>query len=377
MSEAPIRVVHVITGLELGGAETALVRLLGRLDRAAFDCSVISLIRPGPLGAAVQSLGIPLASLDMRRGLPGPTALPRLVRRLRRARPEVVHAWMYHAGVLATLAAPLAGVPRLAWNIRNSASVVMGNRRIAPVLRACRALSRRPDVIVTNAREARDSHVAAGFDGTRWTVIPNGVDPELFAPNAEARAAVRAELGVCDATPVIGLFARLDPLKGHEHFASAAGLLARERPEVVFLLAGEGTQPGGPIEALRAAAGGADLRLLGARADVPRLMAACDVVTLTSVSEAFPNVLIEAMACGVPCVATDVGDAREIVGEGGTIVPPAAPAALAREWLSLLECSPAERRAMGAAGRARVLRHYALDAVAARYAELYTCLAAR
>jgi glycosyltransferase involved in cell wall biosynthesis len=206
------------------------------------------------------------------------------------------------------------------------------------------------------------------------TVIPNGVDLEAFRPNPKARAAVRAEFGLPPETPLILMPARFHPQKDHRNFLAAAGRLLSRRPKVVFLLCGDGMDAGnaelrGWIEA---AGVGEQVRLLGRRGDVARLSAGADLVTLSSAfGEAFPMVLLEAMACGTPCVATDVGDTACLLGETGIVVPPRNPAALADAWSTVLALPEESRRDWGHKARRRVEEQFDLSAIAERYAQLY------
>jgi glycosyltransferase involved in cell wall biosynthesis len=239
---------------------------------------------------------------------------------------------------------------------------------------ACAWLSRRlPARIVCCSNHARDRYAAHGFEPGKMTVIPNGFDTDVFRPDPPARWAIRRELSIDPAAPVIGLVARYDPLKDHETFLRAAALLAARQPEVRFLLCGDRVDRGNTALSNRVDELGLAPRchLLGPKRDVARIYAALDVATSSSISEAFPLVLGEAMACGVPCVATDVGDSALIVGPAGRIVPPRNPDALAAAWAELLDLGAAARAGLGAAGRARVRELFDLDSVTRRYEALY------
>jgi len=363
-----------MTGLGVGGAETALLRLLSRMDRERFESSVVSLVPPGPMADRIEELGIGVSSLGMPAGRATLSGLLRCISLLRAARPDVLQTWMYHADLLGAVAGPVARVPRLIWNIRGSTNQhTQRARALRLVVRGGAALSRVPDVIVANSHAGRSTHIGAGYRREGWQVIPNGIDTEEFRPDAGSRAAVRRELCIPEHASVIGLVARFDPLKAHESFLRAAARLSERWPDAHFVLVGEGVTPANP--AIAAVIGELDLaprvRLLGRRADVARLTRAFDIATSCSLSEGFPNVLIEAMASGVPCVATDVGDSARIVGETGIIVPPADPPALAAGWDTLLGSGASHRARRGLAARERAVEHYGLDAVSATYESLY------
>ena len=372
----------VITGLSGGGAEMMLLKVLERLDRRRFSPHVISLTSRGEIGARIEKLGVPVECLGMRSGHFSPTKFLRLVGRLRKLHPDAVHTWMYHADLLGGLAARLAGIRAVGWAIRHSNfSSSHSKRSTLWVMKACAVLSRRiPRRILCCSQIGNDVHVSAGYDEEKMVVIPNGFDLARFRPDADARVSVRAELGLSEDTPLVGLIARFDPQKDHAGFFEAAARTYRSRPDAHFLLAGTGAA--GNNTALRRAIQQAGVvgntHLLGRREDIPRLMAALDVlVSSSSFGEGFPNVLGEAMACGVPCVVTDVGDSAEIVGETGRVVAPGDMAALAQDIVEVLGLSDKERRALGARARERVQARYRIGSVVRQYEEFYEHLIER
>ena len=368
-----IRVLHLISSLAVGGAETMLCNVVLASEGAALRHMVVAMVPGGGLEDRLRAGGIPVETLGMRRGRPSPSGVWRFVRLLRRTRPHIVQTWMYHADLLGLLARPIAGA-RVAWNIRSGRD--SGIR--SWIGRRGAALSRWPDAVVVNSEAGRRLHTEYGYRPRHWRRIGNGFDLDVFRPSPADRAAVRRELGLAADTPLVGLIARWDPLKGHRTFLAAAARLAVRMPDVRFLLAGDGISVGNRALAdLIAPDLARRLVLLGRRADIPRLTAALDVASCTSDDEAFPNVVGEAMACAVPCVVTDVGDAAAIVSDPDLVVPPGQPDALADRWARLLAMTPAGRRAIGERGRARVERHYSLPAIADQYRALYTELAGR
>jgi len=358
----PVRVLHVITGLGVGGAEGQLAALLLAGGRFAEGAAVAALGAGGAWAPRLRAAGVPVAELGMARDRGRAAGVRRLADMLRLARPAVVQGWMYHANLAALAALALAGRrrgTRLLWGLRCSAmDAACYPPALARVVRAGALLSRLPDAVVANADEGRRAHLALGYRPRRFAVVPNGVDAARFRPDPAARAAVRAELGLGDGAPLLAHVARVDPMKDHATFLAALDRL----PGVTALAAGAGT------EGLPARPG---LLRLGVRDDVPRLLAAADVaVSSSAFGEGFANAVAEAMAAGVPPVATDVGDARAIVGDAGAIVPPRDPAALAGAVARLLALAPSARLALGAAARARVARDFSLAASAAAYVAL-------
>lgn len=378
---APRRLVHVITGLELGGAEVMLCELLRAIDPDRFRSAVVSLSAPGPLEPRIRALGVPVESLGLAAGRPSPAGFLRLARRVRALRPDLVQTWMYHADLLGGLAARLATRAPVVWSLHNSNLDRRSTRfSTRATVWACARLSHRvPARILSCSEVSARLHRGLGYAAGRMLVIPNGFDMDTYRPDPGHYAAVRTELGLPPDALLVGLAARWHPQKDHPNFIAAAARVARERPGVWFVLAGTGiTASNTELAALVAASGAADrFRLLGARSDMPRLNAALDLaVTASAYGEAFPLVIGEAMACGVPGVVTDVGDSALLVGDAGRVVPPRDPTALAAAIAGLLALSARSRQALGAAARARIAANYALPVIAGRYQSLYDSLLA-
>ncbi len=375
-----LRILHLITDLDTGGAEVSLYRLLSGMDRSRFENQVVSLIPPGPLGGKVAALGIPVRSLGLRPGHATPAALFRLAGWLRRDRPDILQTWLYHADLLGLLAARLARVPVVAWNLRNAELDMTRYRRLSGlVLRTCALLSGAVQVVVSNSQAGRDFHARIGYHPPRWEVIPNGIDTHLFQPDPQARLIVRGELALAPEALLVGQVARFDPMKNQAGFLQAAGALTRRGVRAHFVMAGEGVTP--QNEALTALVEREGLAgrvsLLGRLEQPQRLEAALDVLSTASLAEGFPNVVAEAMACGVPCAVTAAGDSAFLVGETGRVVPPGDPDALASAWQDLLDAGPEARRRLGEAARRRIAEHFSLERTVAAYQELYTLLADR
>ena len=374
-----MRVAHLITGLEVGGAEMMLWKLLSTLDRGAFEPLVISLVTPGPMGARIAELGIRVESLHLPRGLPNPAAIGRLARLLRGFRPDLLQTWMYHANLLGALAAPLARRPALVWNIRQSdLDPRFTSRSTRLVARLGGALSNlAPDRIVCCSQRAREVHCALGYRDDLMTVIPNGFDLDRFRPDPRAGAELRAALRVPVGAPLLGLVARLDPQKDVQTFIAAARRVQAELPDCRFLLCGLGMDPGNRalVDEIADAGLAQSVTLLGPRTDTPRVFAALDLLVSSSAyGEGFPNVIGEAMACGVPCAVTDVGDSAAIVADTGVAVPPRDPQALAGAIVRLLREGPERLARRGEAARGRIADHFSLSRIADRYGSLYRSL---
>ena len=375
-----VRIVHVITGLGTGGAEIMLYRLLSVWDRGRDQIEVISLTDRGIIADRIEKLGVPVRELGMPRGRPSLAGLLRLGSWLRQRSPHLVHCWMYHANLVGGLAAKLSGGKTVIWTIQNSTLDPKGSRRMTIwTVKAGAWASSLARKIVCCSAVARDVHIEIGFRSDRMTVIPNGCDVQDFKPDAAARVALRKELGLPTDTVLSGLVARFDPQKDHRTFVEAAGRVAAKHGDVHFVLSGDGAdrtnaQLSAWIESSRVRD---RFHLLGRRDDMPRITAALDIATCASAyGEASPLVLAEAMSCGVPCVVTDVGDSRLIVGDTGRTVPPKQPEKFAEALDSMLKLGVDARSQLGANARQRIQEKFDLPAIRDRYAALYREVAA-
>jgi glycosyltransferase involved in cell wall biosynthesis len=365
-----MKVCHVITGLDVGGAELALCGMLEALSEP--DNTVVALRGESALSARVASAA-PLSHLAMNPGRATPRDVVRLRNVLRRDRPDVIHAWMYHANLAASLAMTGLRTPVI-WDIHHSLSdLASEKRKTRAVIRANAWLSRLPTRIRYVSALAAKQHARFGFSARRALVIPNGYDTDMLRPDSDARARIRRELRTDPGALVIGMVARMHPTKDHANFLEAAARFLPGHPGTVFVLVGEGVSDGNPtlLAAIERLGLRPHMRLCGKRADIPAVNAAFDIATLSSRGEAFPNAVAEAMACGTPCVATDAGDAALIIGETGVVVPPRDAAALSRGWARLADLSPSERAALGLRARERIVECFARKAIAHRFVDLY------
>lgn len=352
-----------------------LYRLISQLSKRAFDCELVSLKDGGRLAERISACDVPIRSFGTDRPLAALAALPRLATWIRHRAPQLVQTWMYRADLVGGLAARLAGTP-VVWGIRQSNLDPQASRRMTIwIARACARLSRWVPVrIVCCSEAARQVHVALGYSAEKMVVIPNGFDLDGFRPSEAARLEVRGELEISPTTPLVGLVGRFDPQKDHEGFLRAAAALTASRADVHYLLCGDGITRENPLLArwIDAAGLGDRCHLLGPRDDMARLNAALDVACSSSAfGEGFSNVVGEAMACGVPCAVTDVGDSARIVGDTGRVVPPRNPSALAAAMQELIDLETEGRRCLGLAARKRIEERFSLSSVVETYEALY------
>ncbi len=369
------KIFHVITELETGGAERMLVKLISASDPKKVSHSVVSMTGEDSLGKCIKEAGVPLFTLGMKRGRPSLRALIRFIRILRKEKPDILQTWLYHADLFGLIAGKLAGVRRIIWNIRCSDMHMTHYSRLSswlvPVLAR---LSPLPGMIIVNSEAGREQHILLGYSPKSWRVICNGFDLDEFQPDEGAKSRLCDELGVSPDSVLAGMIARYDPMKGHAGFLQAADLVGQKYPKVHFVLAGKGmtlenVELKRIIDRLNLEG---RVHLLGERGDIPEIMPGFDFLCLSSVfGEGFSNVLGEGMACGVPCVATDVGDSKHIVGETGRVVSPGGSEALAEAMGEIVAMGAGGRRRLGEAARRRVCDLFNLPDVVAEYERIY------
>jgi glycosyltransferase involved in cell wall biosynthesis len=371
-----MRICHVITGIQTGGAETALCRLLESTVDQGVDHSVFVLGNEGALSPRVRSTGARLFCLGMTSYQDALPALMALRRQIRGVAPDVLQGWMYHANLASTAISVMGRLP-VVWGVRHSLHDLSADKPATrAVIRLGAHLSWSPRAIVYNSAIGAAQHEAIGYVRSKSVVIHNGFDTSDFRPDDARRARIRHELDLSEFDIAIGLVARVHPVKDHRSFLRAAAIVARTVPKAIFVLVGEGAcAENHDLCALVASLQLQDkIRLCGRRSDVAAVNAALDIACSSSSAEAFPNAIAEAMACAVPCVATDVGDVKEIIGQTGVPVPPRDPVALAEGIRRLAALGREERRKLGQLARHRIVERYSLKSMARKHVELYRSL---
>lgn len=369
------RVTHVITGLATGGAEMMLLKLVQNPE-GTFEHTVVSLGGLGTLGPLMQRAGATVVPLNLKPGRIPVRGVRNALRQVRLSDPDVIQGWMYHGNLAATFAQPFARrKAALSWSIRCSLNDRSEDKWLTrSVVKAGARLSNRPAAIIYNAARSRTQHAAIGYADRNAVVIPNGFDTSRFRPDYRLRTATRQKWGVANESVVIGLLARVHPMKDHATFLQAAADVARRHSHATFVVAGKGApalrnKMLGLVEAV-----GTNILLLPEENDTPAFMNGLDLFVLSSAwGEGFPNVLGEAMACGVPCIATDVGDSAAIIADTGLIVPPQAPERLTQAIGALLVSET--RQTLGEHARAHIEAKYTIQSIARRYEEVWNRLA--
>ena len=354
---------HVISGLETGGAETSLVQVACELQRRGHSQYVVSLRSEGAYADELRRSGVELNALNVAGLLQVPAGLHSLSRLIRRHQPTAIQGWMYHGNLMAAVAHRFTAgrsIRRLLWNLRASN---MDAARYGRLVRYSAALSGWPDIVIANSRAGEAFHAAHGHRSRRTQVIVNGIDTLRFRPDPQAREQLRAEFGIPMDVVVAIHPARVDPMKDHETFLKAMHMV----PGIFAVMVGARTVT---LKSLP------NVRSLGLRRDIERLYPLADIVMSTSAfGEGFSNALAEGMSAGLVPIATDVGDSRLIVGNMGYITEPRDAQALAQAMSQVAGFSPAERVAMGARARDRIVEQFSIEKAVGEYERLYSSLA--
>jgi glycosyltransferase involved in cell wall biosynthesis len=344
-----LRILFLVNWLGGGGAERQLVSLASGLAGRGHYVTIGVFRRGGDYEADLANTPVRLHSFDNTTFWDFPSFFRKVIALTGSLRPDIVHGYMDTGNFVAAAVRVITAKPKIVWGIRSSRLDLGLYDRAGHILaRLTRPASRLADLIIANSSPGAQDAIAAGYPRDRLIVIHNGIDINRFRPDSAGAERMLAEWKVPAGAPVIGMAARLDPMKGHDLFANAARLLLSKRPNATFVCAGEGTEPhrSQVLGVLRGAGLGDRMVWQGLVRDMPAFYTALTVATCCSrFGEGFSNATAEAMACGVPCVVTDVGDLSMIVGDTGIVVPRENPEALADAWDRLIASAGPERSA--------------------------------
>ncbi|HEY3780264.1 MAG TPA: glycosyltransferase [Fimbriimonadaceae bacterium] len=373
------RILHIITGLQMGGAETILYRILEKTNGHNNSSMVLSLSEGGIYEEKIKQLGVPVKSLGMKAGLSDiPSGLRKCKQIVTDFKPDVVQTWMYHADFLGGLASKRAGVDNIVWGLHSTiASLKEMKRSTRLIIRGCKAIAPKvPAKIVSVSLAGMEQHIQYGYPREKCLDIPNGFDLSVFKPDSMAKASLHKELGLDANIRIIGSVGRFHPQKDYRNLVGAFGQLQEKNVHLVMVGNGLSKDNAELAEWIEEAGIEARVSLLGLRSDIPKLMAGFDLLVLSSCNiEAFPTVIGESMCCEVPCVATDVGDSARIMGDTGICVPPRDSKALAGAIDKMLALSPEELANRGVKARERIGSNFSLESMIQKYESLYQELA--
>lgn len=368
------KICHITTGMNIGGAEIFMLNLAISLNALGYKQQIISLQGRGDLSGKLSNSDIELIHLGISRYPWTWWAILKLPFLLRKLSPDVIQTWLYHADLIGGLASIFTQA-NLIWNIRQTDISVKNNKNeIVIVAKIAAALSKYlPKKIICCSESVEESHVNIGYMKSKFVVIPNGCDTNVYKPDKVVRDATRLMLGIDEGDIVIGRFGRFDPQKDYSNFISAGDRIFSKCKNVWFLMAGENVSFENPE--LRQLISSSDAHdrymLLGKRTDLPDIYQSVDIMVSSSLGEGFPNVVAEAMACEVPCVVTDVGESASLVGDTGRTVPKKDVTKLADACLNMVEIGAIRRQKLGSAARSRIIKYYSMDRSVAEYRALY------
>ena len=372
-----IKILHCINDLFPGGAEFALRRLITNSDASTMQHAVISLTDLEVSENILADINIPIYQLHLNRKFPNPLTLFKIKQIIRDENPDIFHTWMY-AGILAgSLAVRKSKIP-VVWGLHHVELDPLHQKKTTTwTMKTCAHLSYSvPNKIIACGESVRKNHIAFGFDPEKVIVVPNGIDTEQFKPDPDAPSELKRELELGKEVKLVGIASRFHPIKDHANFLQAAGIVARQRTDVHFILCGNEITPENTILVDMINQVGLDHKchLLGRRQDMPKLLAGWDVAVSSSRSEALSNTLIEAMACGTPCVATDVGDTAYIINNYGIVVPSGNSEKLAKGILKILAFDSKALKTIKEGARQRVVEKFDVKKVNTQIESLYQAI---
>lgn len=363
-------VLHCVTGLNIGGAEMMLANLLEQ--PSSFRWSVLSLLTPGALAARVSNAGAQLQSLSMTPESLAAAKIPALRRAVGRAAPDLIHGWMHHGIIAATVGAAGLGCPVI-WGVHHSIGALEREKpRTRRMIWLAALLSRRAAAITYPSRHTAEQYEQLGFDPGRRVIMPNGVNCAVFKPDPTGRERLVSLLGIPPDRLIVGHVARFDPMKDQATLIRAIATLRAEGVDLHLVVVGPGHENGALVRMAAEAGIGDRISVIGPTFGVAGLMPGLDVHVITSAwGETFSLATAEAMACGVPAVVTDLGDCRWVVGEDDFTVRPGDPDGVAAALRRILVLDAGERRRLGLAGRERIVSLFSHEQYATRHNELY------
>jgi glycosyltransferase involved in cell wall biosynthesis len=364
-----MKILHIITGLHRGGAEIMLYKLQYGLRNSSFNQSVISFSCETSLSKDIRNLGVPVYSFDIKKDLSSCFKILPILFLIIKIRPNLIQGWMYHGNIVASISKIFLSNILVNWNVRQSLIDISKEKKFTKfIIKLSAFFSSTVDRIVYNSTFSAETHEDIGFNKNKTTIIYNGFDIEKFIPNSN-KEDIRQHYGIDSDKFLVGMIARYHPMKDHTNMINAAIiLLNRKTRNYHFMFVGEGVKniiDEIPEKHQR------NFSLVNAVLEVEKILPIFDINVLSSWNEGFPNVIGEAMACGIPCIATDVGESRYIIGQTGFVVPPKNPESLAEAIDRYFELENEEKNNLSKIARQRVVNTYSLDKICKEYDNLY------
>lgn len=367
-----IKITHIITGLNMGGAETMLYKLLKYGDKKKYKFQVISMMDEGIYGDKIKELGIEVISLNMKQGRPSLKGFIKAKKAIKNT--DIIQTWMYHADLFGYLLYKTSKVKKIIWGIRrNNLDPSLNKKSTIYIAKLNSLLSRKVDTVVSCSIKAEKTHVNFGYSKENMQVIPNGFEMEKYKPIKSAKAHLSKLVDLPTDIPYILHVGRWNELKDHKNFLKSLKLLREQDYKFQAILVGPNIDEQNIelISLIKNFNLSNYVNLLGRREDIATIMSGSDLFVSSSIDEGFPNVIGEAMACETPCVVTDAGDSGYVVGDTGIIVPPKDSEALAKGIMKMLNYTDEEREKIGRQARQRVIENFDIQKIARQFERLY------
>ena len=377
MENKKIKLTHIITGLNTGGAEMMLLKLTKSMNKNLFEITIIVLSSKGILNKEFEKIGIKVNYCNIKFLRPF-SGLISLYKFLKKSKPDIVQTWLYHSDFLGGIFAFILGVKNIVWNIRGSYLGYRLNKFHTYFIIYINGFLSKfiPKFIVSNSYECINIFSSIGYKRDIFKFIPNGFDTQKFSPNIKLRNNFRKEIKIPNIAKLIGYIARFDPQKNHLGFIKIASIIKSKIPNAYFLLAGKGIDYNNQvllnwIEKFNLKS---SFRLLGSRSDINKINSALDLYLSPSNGEGFPNSIGEAMSCGVPCLATNVGDCKKIINNNNLISEVDDLADFINKTLIALKWNEKEFKKQSFLARQRIKKLYSIERVKDHYEEFYKSL---
>jgi glycosyltransferase involved in cell wall biosynthesis len=364
--------IHVITDLDVGGAETMLKRLLAQ-EGVKSEILVISLTDIGKIGLDIEQLGIKVHALYMKGPISFPSALLKLVKVFKVTSPEMIQSWMYHADLLAGIAARLSGIKNVVWGVRGT-NPPIGNKQTFFIMKVCAFLSGFiPKKIIYVSKSALDAHVSHGYNSEKSVYVHNGIQLDSLSFDIEGRALIRKQLGIPDSDILVGTLGRLHADKGQDLLVEAIKNLIPSHSNVSFVFVGRDCDKIPEIMGLNNIEQSITrkIKFIGEQSNIQQWLSAFDIYCLPSRTEGFPNSLLEAMLLGLPCVATPAGDTKIIASDTVSVTDDISSESLTEKLKAMLTLTSEQRSQLGKKASAHAKQQYSIEKAHQNFTKIY------
>lgn len=373
-----MKIVHVMTGLEVGGAEMALARLIKTSKSSPVTHAIISLNSSGEMGSVFAEMNVKVYALDFKSN--SFSAFYNLVKIIRTENPDVVHTWLYHADLIGGIAAFMAGCSNVVWSLRTLAERKHNRRTTKAVVKVCAILSHvMPKKIICVGMSVKSSHIALGYSQRKMQVIPNGISVDEKKPKQNALFSLKEQFGIPSDHCVIGTVGRFNEVKGQKYFVDASRYINAGNSDFVFLMVGRGCDPQNAMlmSWIHSTGNSHKFILMGEQRPIDDYLHVMDLYVSPSLIEGFPNALAEAMSQRKLCVATDVGDSALLLGKFGKLVRPGSAIAISEGINGLLNLTFQKKTEIREAARLRIVNNFTEETCFLEYKKMYEQLKTR